>query len=385
VGEGFNTFADAMIKLSHIDAAGVDNITASLQALIDLLPSLAGAAAAAIANFITVFSERTPDMAAAAGAAAIAMAQEVARDMPQMVNAFMTGITNTLNRMAARAPEMAKAGGDLIVNTLRGIANNMGRIISSGADVVVAFLNGVGRNSRRVADAGFQMIIDLMNGIANSIRQHSAEMRAAAANIGDAILDGITGAVNNPGKRGNIVSSLRGLASTALSGVKSVLGIRSPSTEFAEVGRFMVEGLAVGINQYASRATIAADTLGSDVLATMGKTISGLGNLIGDNMDEINPVVAPVLDLTNIQRDSSMIGQLLQASPINLDGTYSQARVAASGQLENQQLLAELAELANRESVSFTQHNHSPKALSTAEIYRQTNNQISQARGALIP
>jgi hypothetical protein len=31
-------------------------------------------------------------------------------------------------------------------------------------------------------------------------------------------------------------------------------------------------------------------------------------------------------------------------------------------------------------SISFVQHNTSPEPLSTAEIYRRTNNQISQIR-----
>jgi hypothetical protein len=100
-------------------------------------------------------------------------------------------------------------------------------------------------------------------------------------------------------------------------------------------------------------------------------------------MDDLNPVVTPVLDLTNIQRDSGTIGDLLQAAPISFAGTYAQASVASAGQTENQALLAELTGATSRETVSFTQNNYSPKALSAAEIYRQTNNQLSQAKGAL--
>jgi tape measure domain-containing protein len=382
-GTGFDNFADAMTKLSQIDRAGIDNITDALQALIDLLPSLATSAATAVSNFITEISNRTPEMAAAAGQAAIAMAQEVANDMPQVVSAFMDGITNTLNSMADRAPEMATAGGDLVVNTLNGISDNMSRIITAGANVVIAFFNGIGGNSSRVATAGFNMVIDVMNGIADAIRQHSKEMRDAAANIGDAILDGISGGVNNSKKRGGIMDSITSMATNALSSVKSILGIKSPSTAFAEVGKFTVLGFVQGLDDYASRASDSANALGGDVLAAMGKTISGLGSLIGDNMDDLNPVVTPVLDLTNIQRDSGTIGDLLQAAPISFAGTYAQASVASAGQTENQALLAELTGATSRESVSFTQNNYSPKALSAAEIYRQTNNQLSQAKGAL--
>jgi hypothetical protein len=34
-------------------------------------------------------------------------------------------------------------------------------------------------------------------------------------------------------------------------------------------------------------------------------------------------------------------------------------------------------------SVNYTQNNYSPKALTNAEIYRQTKNQLSTAKGAL--
>jgi tape measure domain-containing protein len=383
LGNGFNAFADAMDKLSKIDSAGLDRITDALKALIGLLPVLATSVADSITNFITEFANRTPEMAAAVGTAVVATAQEVAKDMPQVVNAFVQGLTDTLNAMANKVPDFIKAGADLIVNTLTGIANNMGRVISSGVDVIVAFLKGIGDNAKRVSDAGFQMIIDVMNGIADSIRQHAQQMRDAAANIGDAILDGIFGGVNNSKKRGSIMDSIKGLATGALNSFKNMLGIKSPSTEFAEAGRFVVEGFALGLDQYGSTATSAAKSLGGDVLSTMGKTISGLGNLISDHMDEINPVVAPVLDLSNIQRDSSMIGQILQTTPINLDNAYSQARVASSGQLENQAVLADLAEAAARESISFTQNNYSPKALSAVELYRQTNNQLSVMKGVL--
>jgi hypothetical protein len=274
-GTGFDNFANAMQKLSGIDREGIDNITAALQALIDLLPSLATAAATAISNFITELSNRTPEMASAAGNAAIAMAEEVAKDSPQIVSAFMQGITDTLSEMAKRAPEMVQAGTDLIVNTLGGIAQNMPRIVTAGTDVVVAFINGIADNSKRVIDAGFQLIIDVMNGIAESIREHAPEVKAAAKNIGSAIIDGITGGAED-GKPG-LMAKLRGMASSALESVKSFLGIKSPSLAFAEVGKWSVLGLAQGLDEHASKAADSANSLGDDVVTAMGKSISGLG------------------------------------------------------------------------------------------------------------
>jgi hypothetical protein len=39
---------------------------------------------------------------------------------------------------------------------------------------------------------------------------------------------------------------------------------------------------------------------------------------------------------------------------------------------------------AQETNVTFNQYNNSPKALSDIDIYRQTNNQISKAKGVLV-
>lgn len=379
-GTGIYNFAEAMEKLAGIDQEGMDRVIENCERLIDLLPKVATAVAEAIANFITELANRTPEMAAAVGTAVAAMAEEAARRIPEVTDSFMTGLTDTLSRIAERMPELSSKGADAVVAFLEGITEEMPRVATAGADTVIAFLTALGVEIPRIVDAGFEMIIAVMNGIAEAIRDNAQDVRDAAENIGEAIIDGISGGVDD-GSPG-LMTKIRGLAGAMLLGARSALGINSPSKEFRDqVGMSIPEGIGVGVDKYGYMATNSVVSMGENLLTTMGKTISGLGDKIGA-MDDFNPVITPVLDLSDIQKSSAKIGGLLATAPIDLGYTTAQASAASAGYAANLEALEALAE-ASGVTQSFTQNNYSPKALSQAEIYRQTNNQISQAKGAL--
>jgi len=90
--------------------------------------------------------------------------------------------------------------------------------------------------------------------------------------IGTAIVNGIISGVESAGS--GLLKSVKGLANSALSGVKSVLGISSPSREFAsQVGRWIPAGIAQGVEDYAHVAHGAVTALaGSLPTAALGST-----------------------------------------------------------------------------------------------------------------
>jgi hypothetical protein len=88
-----------------------------------------------------------------------------------------------------------------------------------------------------------------------------------------------------------------------------------------------------------------------------------------------------VLDLSNVQKGASQIGSMLASKPLTVDTT--KARDASAAYAANQRASTAAATAEPPAPLTFIQNNMSPKALSRAEIYRQTNNQISRAKGAL--
>jgi tape measure domain-containing protein len=171
------------------------------------------------------------------------------------------------------------------------------------------------------------------------------------------------------------------LAARMVSTIKKKLGIKSPSVVFEKLGGFSAEGLIKGLVNMSGSVEKAASDTGNTAVESLRKSLSGFSDLVAHDV-ELQPVITPVLDLSSVKKDAGTISGLLPSAPITVDSAYSKARYVAAGYARNQ-AAASGSDQAVTQSVTFNQTNNSPKALSSAEIYRQTNNQISKAKGAL--
>ena len=140
--------------------------------------------------------------------------------------------------------------------------------------------------------------------------------------------------------------------------------IESPSKVFYKYGRFIDLGLANGIRDYGDVVVASVGDMGDDTISAMKYTIANIAAMINDEMED--PVITPVLDLTNVQNGVKKLNTVLS--------TNRALGVASSvnGNLQNGQ--------SNIGGTTFIQNNYSPKALSRAEIYRQTSNQFARFR-----
>lgn len=212
--------------------------------------------------------------------------------------------------------------------------------------------------------------------VANSLgRTVSNELYQAAVDSAAGFLKGL----QNQQKA--IEKQMEKLADAMVKALKKKLGIKSPSVIFAELGAFAAKGLVEGLLKTSGLVEQSAENLGLMAVESMKKSIAKIANVALENINT-NPTITPVLDLTPLQKSAGQIEDMIPTTTISLDATYSQAKNAsnayATNSIEPEEALADRGS-----SVVFNQYNTSPKALSQAEIYRQTKNQISIARGAL--
>jgi hypothetical protein len=101
----------------------------------------------------------------------------------------------------------------------------------------------------------------------------------------------------------------------------------------------------------------------------------------------MTPTIRPVLDLSAIKKDSSLINGMIAPAPLSIDAGYTKA---ASISVDEKQAKMDAATVtdtiapAGDTNISFVQNNTSPKALTASEIYRQTKNQISAVKGVVV-
>lgn len=378
-GAGVLLFATALSVLAVSGVAGAAAIVVIVQKLVSVIPIVMAAIGAGIVAFAKVIATAGPAITKAITTVLLALLNAIDKLAPRIVSTLGKMLSLMLSAMIKYIPKMADAGLKILTGVLNAIAKNIGKVVTAGANIIVNFLKGIQKNLPRVIQEGVTTIISFINGVASAIRSNSGTLGAAGGNLASAIIEGMVRGI--AGGIGSVVSAAKGMAQSALDAAKRKLGINSPSKEFIQVGKFSAQGAAIGFVKYTKYVTKAAEDAGTEAVEALRSSMSGVSDILTTTPD-FTPIVRPVLDLTDVKKDAAQIGSLLGSQPLKVDTSAAKAKDASAGYSANQQARQDVGTEPG-DSFEFTQINNSPKALSNAEIYRQTNNQLSVVKGAL--
>jgi tape measure domain-containing protein len=97
------------------------------------------------------------------------------------------------------------------------------------------------------------------------------------------------------------------IAAETLQAAKDALGIKSPSKEFMEIGRYSIEGMIIGIRNMSGKLLQS----GKDTAELARKSLSeAIRNILAIVNDDINlrPVITPVLDMSDLNANKDLLG-----------------------------------------------------------------------------
>ena len=155
--------------------------------------------------------------------------------------------------------------------------------------------------------------------------------------------------------------------------------IESPSKLFRYYGQYIPQGFALGISDGSDYVVSASENMIDEAYDAMSNAITSVYSLLDEDLN-INPVITPVVDLSNVMANVDEVNELFNRSVnvgrVNAGSAVSSGNVSQLGNLQN-------GEYVGNGNVIFNQNNYSPKALSRIEIYRDTRNLFAQAKGAL--
>lgn len=227
--------------------------------------------------------------------------------------------------------------------------------------------------------------IDLINASAKGLStaaealgtMASQSLYQAGVDTAQGLLDGLKS------QEAALEAEMARIAAIIAQKTKDELKIKSPSRVFIKMGVFVGQGLAQGLRDSRDVVGSATEDLSRHAVTTMQKTLMEMSNAVDGNM-QLQPTITPVLDLSNVRKGATELAGMLPSQQINVDAAYSTAKDVSAAYKQNQQVEAPTSSTDETPApISFTQNNYSPKALSAAEIYRQTTNQISTVKGAL--
>lgn len=378
-GVGVLAFSVAMTILAAAGAAGTVAVVALVKGLADALPYVAVRIGEAIVAFAQVIAKAGPAMTDAMTTVLESIIDAIVRLTPKILTALTTLLFLFLDKMIQSIPKMVDAGFRIATGILDGISKRLPDLIDKGADVIVAFIRGVTNSLPKITLAAITSVIAFINSMTAQIRASSGALSNAGANLAEALIDGV---VQGLGRlAGRAAAKAADIAKGMLNAALGALGIHSPSKEFYWMGTMMIAGVVNSLNDNADHSARAAADVGKGMVKSMSETLDGLSSVLGSDISEFNPTITPVLDLSQVKKDATSISDLLSLPAFDVSGTTSTAKNASSGFESNRKDDGEDGQNSSAPRYTFNQVNNSPKALSPIEIYRQTENIISRAKG----
>ena len=226
-----------------------------------------------------------------------------------------------------------------------------------------------------------------INTLSDDIELASSKLgKKASSNLYQAGVDAAKGIVEGlKSEMKPLEKVMAELANKIVGSLKKALKIKSPSRVMAELGKFVGKGLAEGLTSTAKEVEKASDIVSSTTIDSMKQAILEAQKMANTGVGT-DLTIRPTVDLEEVKRGmAAMRGLLNDESMVASDyrRATSLARDIRKAQEANDTTVSSGSTSSSGNGVTFNQYNSSPAALSAADIYRQTRNQLSRIKEKL--
>ena len=315
--------------LPNLVELGVQSISALVQGIQENGDSLAAGALSIVGTLAKGIAELLPMVADTAASLVVSLADGLTESLPNIIPIAIETISTLVENLTENANTVIEAGIQIILALGEGLIAALPQLIETVPQIVINIANVINDNAPKLVDTALYLITrlavglvqaiptlvvnipkiieaivaafmafqwlnlgkQLIDGVANGVKKAGESMATAAKNafskfkskitgsevatelknIGKYIIDGIVGGIKNSlSKIANIAGKIK---DTLLSKLKGLFKIASPSKLMKEeVGAYIGEGIAVGIEESGQMAVDAAETVANGIIDAFAGT-----------------------------------------------------------------------------------------------------------------
>ena len=359
--------------LPNLVELGVQSISALVQGIQENGDSLAAGALSIVGTLAEDIAELLPMVADTAASLVVSLADGLTESLPNIIPIAIETISTLVENLTENANTVIDAGIQIILALGEGLIAALPQLIETIPQIVINIANVINDNAPKLVDTALYLITrlavglvqaiptlvvnipkiieaivaafmafqwlnlgkQLIDGVANGVKKAGESMATAAKNtfskfksklagvevaselknIGKYIIDGIVGGIKNSLSRiANVAGKIK---DTLLSKLKGLFKIASPSKLMKEeVGAYIGEGIAVGIEESGQMAVDAAENVADKIADTLTQKRDSLQSKLADYGDLFQfeeTDSAKVLKLTDLQEDIDTLNQYKDA------------------------------------------------------------------------
>lgn len=304
------------------------------------LPTLLQAGVSIIKSLVQGITQMIPSVAQVAVQILSSLTKTITSNSGSFINTALDLIENFADQLIENIPQVLKAGLEMMKGLVKGIAEGLPTLIERVPTIVSKFASIINDNAPTVLKAGVEMLITLgkgiisaiptlvknipqivkaifdvwkavnwldlgkkvITGLINGIKSLLGSVTNIAKNLGDTLTNAVSYLPNkflNIGKNiisglwngiknsfSSLASKVSGLFSDLVGGIKSMLGIHSPSKLFEKViGKNIGLGVKVGIEDTQPKVSKAMNNLVDPEKATA--RVSRMKSSVSDHVSSM--------------------------------------------------------------------------------------------------
>lgn len=315
--------------LPNLVELGVQSISALVQGIQENGDSLAAGALSIVGTLAEGIAELLPMVADTAASLVVSLADGLTESLPNIIPIAIETISTLVENLTENANTVIDAGIQIILALGEGLIAALPQLIETIPQIVINIANVINDNAPKLVDTALYLITrlavglvqaiptlvvnipkiieaivaafmafqwlnlgkQLIDGVANGVKKAGESMATAAKDafskfkakitgsevatelksIGKYIIDGIVGGIKNSlSKIANVAGKIK---DTLLSKLKGLFRIASPSKLMKEeVGAYIGEGIAVGIEESGQMAVDAAEDVANGIIDAFAGT-----------------------------------------------------------------------------------------------------------------
>lgn len=272
-------------SLPQMVQSGATMVQGIVQGITTTLPAMLQSGAQMVTTAIQGFSQQYPGLLDSGMQAVHSVIDGIVQMVPSVAQSAVEVVSAFLDMIVQNLPETLSAGADILQSVVEGIGQSLPYIWQAAVELLQNFLTTIVQNLPEIIAAGFDLIVSLIEGIGNAL----PNLITAAGEIYSTIWDTITsvdwlqlgvdivkGLINGLTSMGGALwDAAQNIAKSAFNAIKSFFGIASPSKLMQfEIGPYIPQGLALGIEKNASFVDDAMSDLSARSYASMRTAIT---------------------------------------------------------------------------------------------------------------
>lgn len=276
VGEVFTPLSESLLTELLPSAIGyIEQLSTAFKE--EGVDGLVTAVGDILASIITKIAESAPDIIEMAVSVIQSFVDGLNDNSDKIGGSAAKIITVLIEGIISLLPSIAKLGLNLLLSLASGLADNLPTLIPTIVKTVLSIATYLINNLDKIYAAAIKLMKGLVKGIINSIPlvlaaipkiingmvKSFASLIPLLNDIGKNLIEGIWKGIDNAGEW--LRNKISGFFGGVVDNIKDFFGIHSPSTLMAEMGMYLDQGMAKGIEDNVDTLRKATKIMGNAI------------------------------------------------------------------------------------------------------------------------